>query len=97
MSVYFTHSLSWCELQPSVAHAIPGGFHLGTLPPAGAGESAGLDEGTEEDGTGRLGATFATGELLTGVVFAAMETVLIIFKKCNKVKTAEVEQSTSSR
>lgn len=70
ISVYFIHSLSWCEL--SVTHAIPGGFHLGTLPPAGVGESAGLDEGAEEDEAGRLGATFATGELLTGVFVAAV-------------------------
>lgn len=37
---------------------------MGTLPPAGVRESAGLDEGTEEDEAGRLGATFATGGLL---------------------------------
>lgn len=50
----------------SVIHALLGGFHLGTLPPAGVGESAGLDESTEEDEAGRFGASFATGGLLTG-------------------------------
>ena len=42
---------------------------MGTLPPDG--DSADLDEGTEEDEAGRLGATFATGGLLASGVGSA--------------------------
>lgn len=59
------------ELKLSVIRGAPGGCHLGTLPPAGDGESAGLDAGTEED-EGLLDTTFAIGGLLTGVVAAAI-------------------------
>lgn len=45
---------------------VPGGFHLGSLPPAGLGGTAGLQ--VEEEEVGLLGSnvTFAVG-LLTGV------------------------------
>lgn len=54
-------------------NTVPGGFHLGILPPAGLRDTAGLDVGAMEDEGGLLGAGLTVGGPLCGVEAAVKQ------------------------
>lgn len=65
--------LYWTVISVSVSTPLPGGFHLGTLPPAGLRDTAALGAGAEQEDAGLLAAALAAGGLRTGVEAAVKQ------------------------